>query len=177
MFASVVWTNIYFPHDMVGGELVQVFGQGIEDVELEGSATLSDFLWQYPHSSYWGRPSIQRGAQASLERLRALILDPVPVALIFGTDIDQLKQIREELFRLERSSSAPVRPYLDNDIFEIRLLVQRKCSDGNCRNAVPVGWLWPGGRSWRRGGDLPLVAEVVAKFSTLSIVISTAPPE
>jgi hypothetical protein len=52
-FASVVWTNAWFEHDIVGGPVGLHFGPGVRDLPLGGSRWLAWFFLAYPHSSYW----------------------------------------------------------------------------------------------------------------------------
>jgi hypothetical protein len=88
VFAPVRWTNMYFPHDYIGGPVAPVFGAGIEDVQLdEGAAWPGLFAVSYPHSNYWkapGRWGAKRnrdGFKRCVENLRAIV-EPSPVLLI-----------------------------------------------------------------------------------------------
>jgi hypothetical protein len=142
-FAAVVWTNLYFQHDLVGGPLQTMFGNGIRDIELpEANPYLLNFLFKYPHSSYWpgqsdrpggpledGRPV---GTKGSRMVFRHRILEPVALLWISGAAAGMSK-FQTMLYR-----SAPIRTATGREGVELRLLL--RADDDN----APLEWLWPG---------------------------------
>lgn len=82
-FAATRWTNIYYPHDLVGGPVCGRFGPGIRDVALPGSSLPPPwgFVLRYPHSSYWNDSQ----GTTSVRLLRGLIRRP-PTLLVEGDD-------------------------------------------------------------------------------------------
>ena len=51
LFACTRWTNLYFTSDFVGGPLAPLFGDGVKDVPLHGSAGVSKT--PLSHVKYW----------------------------------------------------------------------------------------------------------------------------
>jgi hypothetical protein len=81
VFAATRWTNLYFPHDLVGGELAPHFGFGVHDIRLPGPGHLVWFGLRFPHTSYWRRPPWwtarnRAGTEKVRDELAALIRRP-----------------------------------------------------------------------------------------------------
>jgi len=51
LFACTKWTNLYFMADIIGGPLRPLFGDGVKDVPLDGSAPWSNT--KVSHIKYW----------------------------------------------------------------------------------------------------------------------------
>ena len=92
-FAAVRWHNLYFPAragifgDLVGGPLVDVFGQWITDVEVTSQGSWWRRWTLLAHTSYWRVP--RRGAGPSpKDHLRALA---------DALQLDQRKRLQTEL--------------------------------------------------------------------------------
>jgi hypothetical protein len=51
LFACTRWTNLYFEHDIIGGPLRHLFGDGVEDVPLVGTTRRARSLLS--HVLYW----------------------------------------------------------------------------------------------------------------------------
>jgi hypothetical protein len=143
-FAAVTWTNIYFENDLVGGPLVQIFGNGVRDVKLpEAAPYLLNFALRYSHSSYWPGPRDRPGGPGDAQHpvgtlgsrlvLREMLLTPDPVLWISGTAAN-FKAFQELLY-LRRPSHPSATA---KNRVEIRLLL-RADNDG-----PPIAWLWPG---------------------------------
>ncbi|WP_193044155.1 hypothetical protein [Mycolicibacterium baixiangningiae] len=138
-FAAVVWTNIYFSHDMVGGPLKNVLGSGIHDVPLEESPPLLlNFLFRYPHSSYWPRGRKDRSKTLdSRNALRAVLLNPSPVLLITGST-QQIGSFVHWLYR--HAATDAMRDSYGGAGVELRILSQNQEDGVRC----PAKWVWPG---------------------------------
>ncbi len=79
-FSAVRWTNLYFTHDLVGGQVGPSFGAGVEDTPLGHRRWLGWFLLSSPHSNYWLPPKRgplhrrdEQGHERSLAVLRSII--------------------------------------------------------------------------------------------------------
>jgi hypothetical protein len=155
-FAAVAWTNIHFEHDMVGGQLRQVLGNGIRDVILpEVKPYLLNFLLKYPHSSYWRHGKRDRPqTAASCRLLRNLLLAPYPVLRIAG-EAEAIARFLDWLYSdaLARGSGSLLtlaggEPH--TPVAELRVLLLAPFGsddagqDDNDIPLCPVQWLWPG---------------------------------
>jgi hypothetical protein len=69
-FAVVHWTNLFFPSDLIGGPLQEVFGAGIDDVKLLDAPLRS---WR-DHVRYWGMGKAP-GSVTFRESVRRLIFE------------------------------------------------------------------------------------------------------
>jgi pimeloyl-ACP methyl ester carboxylesterase len=175
-FAAVVWTNLYFSHDLVGGPLKDVLGKGIEDIPLtESPPLLLNFLFRYPHSSYWPREKKNRSKTLeSRDALRGIVLNPVPVLLITGTT-EQICIFVERLYSRAVDSDPDSADTVDSDpdsvVVELRILAQNDEDGVLC----PAKWVWPGPCPYI---DLAAAGEITeaAQSLGLTVCLSTAPP-
>ncbi|WP_084106123.1 hypothetical protein [Demequina sp. NBRC 110056] len=157
-FASTTWTNMFFTHDLVGGELASRFGAGVRDVPVGARpATLGQFIAAYPHSSYWGAASRKNvaGRDRVLAEVKERCFAHDPVLVVFGEEPerDGLVAFVQELGELDL---APVSA--DNPAVEVRVLmpVATDISPGEPRQ----DWLWLGRPARVRREDVAQVAEL-----------------
>ncbi|WP_084130406.1 hypothetical protein [Demequina sp. NBRC 110055] len=155
LFAATSWTNMFFTHDLVGGELASRFGAGVEDHPVgERPATLGQFLRAYPHSSYWGTASkaTAAGRDEVLARVKSLCFPRDPVLVVFAelADRDTLLAFMEDLAGLHLSDLAP-----EQEAVELRVLAPMadKVTPGTPRQ----DWLWLGRPARIAAADLDAV--------------------
>jgi hypothetical protein len=116
VFASVRWTNMYFPNDYVGGPVAHHFGDGVVDIALGGKSDwIGFFFWPtYPHSSYWKAPKRKRnrpGHELCVKSLLETIERPptVLIALPLGEkppSEDELRALGCSLQRIKDAERA-----------------------------------------------------------------------
>jgi hypothetical protein len=169
-FAAVAWTNIYFSHDLVGGPLKNVLGSGIEDVRLkESPPLLLNFLFRYPHSSYWPRGRKDRSkTPESRDALRAIVLNPLPVLLVAGTT-PQVSAFAHWLYRRDAANMVSGSP--DTAVVELRILSQNDEDGVQC----PAKWVWPGPSPYV---DLATAGEISERAHSFGLAVCfSAKPE
>jgi hypothetical protein len=145
-FAAVAWTNLHFQHDLVGGRLAGIFGNGVHDVCLsDAKPYLLNFLVKYPHSSYWPGRHDRPKTHQSRDELRRLLLCHHPVLLIAGTP-DKIARFQEVLYAHQpsRLSEADGNARPQSAVVELRLLVVTEKGHEKC----PAKWIWPGTTPW-----------------------------
>jgi hypothetical protein len=187
-FAAVTWTNIHFQHDMVGGRLSQVLGNGIDDVTLpEVKPYLLNFLLKYPHSSYWKGKRNRPETAVSCQCLRKLLLAPHPVLRVAG-EAEAVARFADWLYteglgddRIHGADGGPQRP-----VVVLRILVlapggvrqdkadQDLGSQTRSSELGPTQWLWPGASPLLTLDAAVRISEVVNADSDLQLCLSTA---
>ncbi|WP_084102630.1 hypothetical protein [Demequina sp. NBRC 110051] len=141
-FAATTWTNMFFTHDLVGGELGSRLGSGIDDHPVgERPATLGQFIRAYPHSSYWGTATraTAAGRDEVLARVKKLCFPRDPVLVVFAeiADRDALLAFVDDVAGLRLTDVAP-----GEDAVELRVLAP--VAEAVEPAAPRQDWLWPG---------------------------------
>lgn len=163
VFAAVKWTNIYYPHDLVGGPLAPMFGPGIKDIELAGPGPARIwkrvYLTKKSHTQYWKKPSAphQIGANRCVAELRAII-GREPEVLVRVKDPPPFKQI-EQLSDLLEQAHDPVG-------FAVRLLVGEN---------PPTGAWLPGGARIILDHDLKQKIETILDSGSTYVCLGVSP--
>ncbi|MBB1035116.1 hypothetical protein G6031_12090 [Dietzia sp. CQ4] len=159
VFAVTTWTNIYFPHDLIGGPVCTVLGNGIRDYRLPSDARPRpfDFLTAYPHSSYWpsGKGVKQQGLEVSLEHLRKLILSTNNVLLVSG-DFPSLCAARGALGRYREADRRSLPD--SGSCVEVRMLQTGGCPGSNGR-----AWAWAGTKNLWPSYDAYKLIEIMER--------------
>lgn len=77
MFAVIRWTNLWYPADLFGGPLADLYGKGIRDIEVEPDG-LACRIPVLAHIRYLSYPNSSRANGAPAAIRRAIELDALP---------------------------------------------------------------------------------------------------
>jgi hypothetical protein len=91
VFAQVRWTNLWFPGDVIGGEVGPSFGNGIEDVRINRKRRLMSWL-PTAHTKYWDpkEPEAIDGLQDALELANPDVIELLKTHACFLEDLDEV---------------------------------------------------------------------------------------
>lgn len=73
-FAFTHWHNLYYRSDFAGGDLAEVYGRGIRDIELPTESFVSKIPFAM-HTRYWYSKSESNSVRDSKDTLKKIIID------------------------------------------------------------------------------------------------------